>query len=394
MVNVRAEHLSGLRRCGAEAAVSPAPNVFERFEDARADWEELFAEAPASAYQAYDFARIWFETRAGGLRPMIVVARAADLRPIALLPLALERRGPLRIARFLGGKDSNFNLGLFRRGVAFEEKDIRELLREAARSAPERVDLFLLGNQPRVFDRVSNPLVLRGSRPSPSFAYGTALPAQASELDARLANDARKKLRKKQARLEKLGALAFEHAATGARAREIADALLAQKSARLREASVDASFDRPDMRDFVRRLSAATGDGALETHALTLDGRIIATYAGLTHGGRFSAMLNSFDMDEEIARSSPGDLLLHALLRNLVARGFTHFDLGVGEARYKNAICDETFELFDTIAPASPKGAVAAPLLAALLQAKRKIKQTPWMSRSLARLRRLKATRS
>jgi CelD/BcsL family acetyltransferase involved in cellulose biosynthesis len=122
-------------------------------------------------------------------------------------------------------------------------------------------------------------------------------------------------------------------------------------------------------------------------HALSVGGRIVAAYAGVVRGARFSAMINSFDMDEEIARSSPGDLLLHALMRNLVGRGMTAFDLGAGEARYKNAVCDETIELCDVIAPISAQGALAAPLFSAFLRLKRRVKQTPALSRAYYRLR-------
>ncbi|MBG0811483.1 GNAT family N-acetyltransferase [Methylosinus sp. H3A] len=357
-------------------------DVFTSFEDAREDWEALFADAPVSAYQSFGFARDWFETfgRARGLTPMIVVARpAAGARPLVLVGLATSRLGPLRIAQFLGGKESNFNLGLFAADARFDADAIRALLRRAARATG--VDLYRLGNQPQAFEGVANPLALPGAAPSPSFAYGTTLPATASELDMRFSSDARKKLRKKQARLEKMGALVFEHCATGARRGEILEVLLAQKAERLR----DASFDSGAMRDFVLGLCG----GALETHALTLDGRIIATYAGFTHSGRFSAMLNSFTAEEEIARSSPGDLLLHSLLRGLVARGVGRFDLGVGEARYKNAVCDETIALVDAVVPATPLGALAAPVLAALTRAKRAVKQNPRLFASLARLRRL-----
>ncbi|WP_370631450.1 GNAT family N-acetyltransferase [Methylosinus sp. Sm6] len=359
-----------------------ALDVLTRLEDARADWDDLFARAPASAYQSYDFCNVWMETlgRAQGLAPMIVVARASGGRAVALLPLAFGRVGPLGVARFIGGRESNLNCGLIARDAALG--DMRLLLRRAARAAPQSVDLFLLRNQPRSCAGAANPLALPGSSPSPSSAHATALPARAADLDARLTGDARKKLRKKKTRLETLGAVVFEHVATGHRARDIVKTLLAQKAERLR--GVDASFERTDMRDFVLRLVET---GALEAHALTLDGRIIAAYAGLPHERGFSAMLNSFDSEEEIARSSPGDLLLHALMRDLVARGFTRFDLGVGEGRYKNAVCDETIALVDTIVPASPLGVVAAPLFVAATRAKRQIKQTPWMFRRAVRLR-------
>jgi CelD/BcsL family acetyltransferase involved in cellulose biosynthesis len=81
--------------------------------------------------------------------------------------------------------------------------------------------------------------------------------------------------------------------------------------------------------------------------------------------------------------------LLQALLRNLVSRGFTHFDLGVGEARYKNAVCDETIELCDVVVPVTLKGALAAPLLATFVAAKRKIKQNPSLMRFAVRAKAL-----
>ncbi len=381
MVNARAENVMELSRF--EAAVDDISlDVFSSFEDARDDWETLFANAPASAYQSFGFARDWFQAfgRARGLEPMIVVARnSAGVRPLALLALGVSRHGPLRIAQFLGGKESNFNLGLFAADARLDAAAIRAALRRAAHSAG--VDLYHLGNQPLAFDGVANPLALLGATPSPSFAYGTSLPVTVSELDARFSSDARKKLRKKQARLDKMGALVFEHRATGARAGEILEALLTQKAERLQA----PSFAKDAMRDFVLGLCG----GALEAHAVTLDGRIIATYAGFTHRGRFSAMLNSFVADEEIARSSPGDLLLHSLLRDLVARGVTRFDLGVGEARYKNAVCDETIALVDALIPVTPLGALAAPILSALTRAKRAVKQNPRLLASLTRLRRL-----
>ena len=319
--------------------------------------------APISPFA---FCHAWLETlgRAQGLTPLIIVARERSGRPLALLPFARGRIGPLGVARFLGGRESNLNCGLIARDA--DLGDMRALLRRAARAAPERVDLFVLRNQPQAFAGLDNPLAFAGASPSPSFAYGTALPSCADDLDARQSADARKKLRKKRTRLEKLGALAFEHGATGARAREIAETLLAQKAERLRD--VDASFDQAPMRDFLLRLVETD---AIETHALSFDGRIIAAYAGFAHERRFSAMLNSFVTDEEIARSSPGDLLLHALMRDLVTRGFTHFDLGIGEARYKNAVCDETIALVDAIVPASPLGALAAPAFVAATRAKR-----------------------
>jgi CelD/BcsL family acetyltransferase involved in cellulose biosynthesis len=363
--------------------VEPSLQVFDRLSDARADWIALCETATVSPYQNYDFVAAWSETigRARRLTPMIVVARGADGRPLALFPLATRAAAGFRVAEFLCGRESNFNIALLHPDAGL---DARGLLLAAASGIPRPPDLLFLRNQPRRLGAIENPLLGRDSRASPSFAYGAALPARADALDQRVSKASRKKLRKKEKRLTELGALVLEHRANGARAREIIAALIAQKTARLAPLGASGVFEAPEMRAFIERARDA---GVIEIHALRLSGRIIATYVGLAMDGRFSALANSYDMDSEIARCSPGDILLHALLRNLVERGFASFDLGVGEARYKEAVCDETIELFDLVIPVTPRGALAAPVLRAFLDGKRLVKQTPWLSRLLGNAR-------
>jgi len=355
---------------------------------ARGVWEALYAQAPASPYQSFAFVDAWLQTlgHTQNATPFIVVAQDGDAR--ALLPLVIERLGPLRVASFACGRESNFNLALIGAGATPGEADMRALLRDAAKASDARVDLFYLRNQPRRFEGADNPLAFANALPSPSFAYGAALPADAGDLDARFSKDARKKLRKKEARLAQMGELFYEHAASGDAAREIVAALLAQKAARLAAQGVGSNFGDASMHEFMERLLATAPPGEVEAHALRLSGRIVAAYVGLTRNLRFCAMVNSYDADDDIARSSPGELLLHALLRNLCARGFTHFDLGAGEARYKNSVCDETIELCDTLVPVTPGGALACAALTAAQRAKRKIKQTPWLFNALIRVRR------
>jgi CelD/BcsL family acetyltransferase involved in cellulose biosynthesis len=367
----------------ATQRVEPSLMVFARLLDAREDWIALRETAAVSPYQNYDFVAAWFETigRARALEPMIVVARDSDGRPLALFPLATHKAAGLRVAEFLCGRESNLNIGLFHPGGGL---DWRGFLLAAARGRPKPPDLLYLRNQPRRFGAFENPLLGRDARPSPSFAYGTVLPANVDALDCQTSNASRKKLRKKERRLMELGALVFEHNASGERASEVIAALIAQKSAVLAAKGAAGVFDAPEMRAFLERACHA---GALEVHALRLSERVIATYVGLAMDGRFSALANSYDADEEIARCSPGDILLRAVMRDLVERGFSYFDLGVGEARYKEAVCDETIALYDLVMPVTKRGALAAPLLRIFLDCKRRVKQTPWLSRLSERAR-------
>lgn len=355
-------------------------HVFTRFEDARADWRALSREATISPYQSFDFLSTWFEIFGPreGATPFLVVARDATGRPSALLPLCTVSLGGVRFATFLGGREANFNLPLLRADARHDEKRLRWLLQEAAIRAPAPPDLYFLRNQPRFFETADNPLVFDGAKPAASFAYGTTLPATASELAARFSREARKKIRRKEAHLAEMGRVEYEHEVGDARGRALIAALLEQKAARF--ASV-GTLERRKLSALLHRLLEMKRDCALELHGLSLDGRFIAAYVGLRRGGRFSAMLNSFDLEEAVARCSPGELLLHALMRNLIARGMTSFDLGAGEARYKAAVCDETIALYDLLYPVSARGAFATPLVSALLNVKRRAKRSPLILR-------------
>ncbi|HXY58925.1 MAG TPA: GNAT family N-acetyltransferase [Methylocystis sp.] len=371
----------------ATGAAAFRVDVYARLEEARDDWRELFAHADCSAYQHYDFASSWLETlgRGRSLSPMIVVARDERGAPLALLPLAIRRVAGLRIAEFLGGRESNFNMPLLRPGAGL---DFRSLLLRAAQTQDEPPDLFDLRNQPRSFFGAENPAAYVAAHPSPSFAYGARLPADQEFLERSFSKRARKKLRHKERRLAGFGELKYEHRPQQERARTIISALVAQKAARLSSMGVgDAGgFLSPGMAEFLARLSDL---GLLETHALSISGRIVAAYVGLPRGGIFSTLANSFDMTGDVTRQSPGDLLLHALLRDCVERGFSAFDLGIGEARYKDAVCEETIELYDGLLPTTPRGALVAPLLRGVLFAKRFVKQTPLLAKLMAHARRL-----
>lgn len=369
----------------ARALAPLSLEVFARVEDARDDWRALLAETAASPYQNYDYARLWAATigRAEGLTPAIVVLRDARGTPYALFPFATRRsKFGLRVAEYICGRESNLNLPLIRPGL---DIDFAACLRAAAAKMPEPPDLYLLKSQPRRFDGEDNPLVPPGAERSPSAAYGASLGRTFAPMEERFSSGLRKKLRYHRRKLQQIGALAFEHAADGARKSRIVRALCAQKAARLAHLGTANPFAHDAMSGF---LAAIAEHGVLEVHALSINARVVATYVGLAHAGRFSVLANSFELDKEVARFGPGEVLLHALLDDLGSRGFLEFDLGIGEAAYKDAVCDEKIELFDAVFAVSAAGAIAAPLYCAATRAKREIKRRPWLARPIERLRR------
>ena len=367
--------------------------IFDSIEAARGPWAEIAKIAPASPYQHFDFARLWLETIGAARRvePMIVVARDRVGAVAALLPLGACFLGPLRLAAFLGGKDANFNLGLFRPGIAWRSEDVGALLAAAARLARPRVDAFLFINQPREWQGAANPLAVAPGQPSPSFAYKSALPRDfAVWRDAHASKEAQKKLRKKVRRLEATGPLLHRRAADPDEVERFLAAFHAQRRARMRALGAADANESAEARAFLERLALcglAEGAPRLELHALALADRIVAAFAALSAGDRLCGLFISYDSDPEIARSSPGELLVQAVVREAIARGFATFDLGVGEARYKDDACEAEEALFDSAFAFTALGRVAALMFKLKQRAKRRIKRSPRLFRWLRRLR-------
>lgn len=361
---------------------------------ALAAWRELIAVAPASAYQTPGFLLPWLATRGveAGLEPLFIVQRDSDSAALALFCLGLKNIGFCRAAVFLGEKDSNFNFALFRPGFTPDRAAIVAMLRTAAwMTGAKAPDLFLLLNQPLDWNGWPNPLAALPRQWSPSFAYQTALNADAEKFfSSKLSKDARKKLRKKENRLAEIGPVRYLAAGGDSAVRQrIIEAFFAQKIARFETQKIDAGFDSKAMWDFVETASRPSEVNHLELHALLCGENIVATYGGATHQNHFSGFFNSFDADPEIAKSSPGDLLLLKLIAAKCAEGVTTFDLGIGEARYKQMVCDEAVPLFDSFIPVTWKGSIAAIVLSLSQRIKRSLKQNRKAFEAARRLRAL-----
>jgi CelD/BcsL family acetyltransferase involved in cellulose biosynthesis len=348
-----------------------------------ADWAELEVLASASIYQTRAFVMPWLETlgAARKITPLFITAKDTFGRTIALLCLGVRSYGWFRVASFLGGRESNFNFGLFRPGTHFSPADMHALLREAAKAAgADAPDVFVLKNQPYEWNGTHNPFASLQHRPSPSAAYATELGSDAAAfLKSKLSKDTQKKLRKKEAKLAEMGPVRLITGEEPENARLILDAFFFEKIRRCEEKAITSDFGAPSMRNFFERLCRQGNTSAnwLELCGLAVGDRIVATYIGAAHGGRFSAMVNSFDSDPEIAKSSPGDLLLMKLIAAQCTDGRTSFDLGIGEARYKMTYCDIKVPLFDVVVPLGAKGRAVAARQAICSRLKTAIKKRP-----------------
>ena len=327
----------------------------------------------------------------------IIVLRHATGPVRLILPLTCRRERGTVVARVVGGSHANFQMPLFasREATALDGEDVVEALRKAG--AETGIDAFVLGYQPRFWDGAANPLVAR-SEPAASDAYGLLLGPDAETTIKRIFSaDARKKLRAKEKKLvEAVGPVAFRVASTPAEVGGFLNAFYRQKAARLAASGIVDPYGLQSIRRFLAQGSGAQGTGSLaEGRTIEIcalvgveDGRVYATFAGAVDAIRYSGMMTSFDQDPALARFSPGEILLQHLVRYQAEQGRRAFDLGVGEARYKASICDETIELREVSIPVSVRGWVVTAHAVAYGRMKRRIKRHPRMLKMLRTFRR------
>jgi CelD/BcsL family acetyltransferase involved in cellulose biosynthesis len=353
-----------------------------------AQWRELEAHGVATPYQRLDFLKAWQSTlgEAQAVRGLIVVASTSDGTPVALFPFGLVKRFGARIASFLGGKHANFNMPLFRPGLwpNLTQDQAQALLRRIALESGT-VDAFLLLNQPENWNGHPNPLIGTASSTSISPAYRSRLEADGETfLERQLSPEARKKMRRKERLLASIGPVQLVRPQGEAERRAALAAFLAQKSARFGEKAMHNPFETPAAKAFLECICIGETDTAsIDLFVLNVAEQPAAIFAGIAHQGRFSATFTSFAMEERLMKASPGDVLLARMLSELCREGYTHFDLGVGEARYKTTYCNEDEPLFDSIHGITIHGKAVAGLLRAECAAK------GWLKRHPAVLKRL-----
>ncbi|SDR31717.1 Acetyltransferase involved in cellulose biosynthesis, CelD/BcsL family [Rhizobiales bacterium GAS113] len=367
-------------------------DVFQRIEDAEAPWRALETTACASPFQHFSWVASYLRTMsaANGAEPAIVLIRDAAGNPAVILPFERLRRGGITMLRSIGGKHASFHLPLATsEGEKLIAADPAALLRLAAEAAGG-ADLIMLTSAPTEWQGRPNPLAGLGAVEAASRAYETELPKDAEAfIQERCSADTRKKLRKKRQGLAKLGAVMATRPGDEAGIGRTLDAFFAQKERRFAAQGLPNPFAEATTQAFLREACAPSGSEgpAIELYGLSCSERIVAVFGLATGFGRASGMFTSFDDDPVIARCSPGDILLQDMVRDLVARGFERFDLGVGEARYKNSFCTAEVTLADAFIPLTLYGRLAAAALQTASRMKAAVKRDPRLLNAANRLR-------
>jgi CelD/BcsL family acetyltransferase involved in cellulose biosynthesis len=365
-------------------------DIVTDFAQAEPAWRALEEETQfCTPYQRFDLLGPW-QSLVGAREnstPLIVIAYDSERRPLVLMPLALTREHGMRVARFMGGKHTTFNMALWDKDFAREVTgdDLAELL--SALRAKNVADVLALTQQPRHWHDILNPFATLPKQPCandcPVLSMVPGDPPQ-----NRISNSFRRRLKSKERKLQSPGYR--YHVATGeADVDRILDWFFRVKPMRMAEQKLPNVFAEPGVEDFVRHACRAphVGGRVIDIHAIECDDEVIAMFAGVADGHRFSMMFNTYTMSAR-SRYSPGLILMRNIIDHYAGKKYRALDLGIGSDDYKRLFCKGDEPIFDSFIPLSARGRIAAPAMSALNRLKRQVKRNPMLLRFAQSLRR------
>jgi CelD/BcsL family acetyltransferase involved in cellulose biosynthesis len=341
-------------------------------------------------YQRFDFLSAW-QRHVGereGLVPFIVIAFDAERRPLLLLPLALKQVYGARCVHFMGGKHSTFNMALWDKDFAASatQADLEALV--AALSERCEADVLALHQQPLRWRDAPNPLALLPHQSSANDCPLLAMEAGAAPATL-ISNSFRRRLKGKERKLQPLPGYRYHVANSEADITRLLDWFFRIKPLRMAEQKLPDVFAEPGVEEFVR--SACTrplpnGNHVIDIHALECDEEVIAIFAGVADGHRFSMMFNTYTMSAN-SKYSPGLILMRDIIDHYAGKDYRAFDLGIGSDDYKRLFCKSDEPIFDSFIPLSQRGKLAAGVMSGLNRTKRLVKHNPALLEMAQKLR-------
>ena len=353
-------------------------DILSDLSQAETIWRALESQQQFSTpYQRFDFLSSW-QRQVGereGLLPFIVIAYDAERRPLLLLPLTLRHERDVRTACFMGGKHATFNMALWDRDFAADatRADLDALI--AAIRERSATDVLALTQQPLRWRDLPNPMALLPHQASANDCpLMTIVPDEPPA--TRISSSFRRRLKGKERKLQALPGYRYGVAATDAGIKRLLDWFFSIKPLRMAEQKLPNVFAEPGVEDFIRgacMAPRAAGGHFIDIHALECDDEVIAIFAGVADGYRFSMMFNTYTMSGN-SRYSPGLILMRNIVDHYAERGYRALDLGIGSDDYKRLFCKSDEPIFDSFIPFSLRGRLAAAAMSGINRAKHLVK--------------------
>jgi CelD/BcsL family acetyltransferase involved in cellulose biosynthesis len=370
--------------------------------------EKARVAAPAGSLTSTDYARLakdgiaapaqspaWVTSWSAqsGADTLILRIAGLDGTLLLLLPLEIVRKGPFRVARFMGGSHAGENFP-----PSFGDGDLGAAdVRRAVAAVRPDVDLVHLERMwPERLGR-PNPVCRLPYSESPNVSLAVSLHGGFDALLERASGKRKRKKHRSQVRkFEAAGGYRRIEAATPEEVDRILGMFFEMKAERFRRMGIADVFAPAGVRAFFADLfkqALAEPRPPFVLHALEIGGKIRAVTGSSRAGERLVCEFGAI-AEDELAFASPGEFLFFENIRQACEEGFEIYDFSIGDEPYKRLWCNIETRHFDVIVPVTLKGRVLAAALAAATSVKRMVKQNPVLWGLAKRLRRQAAPAS
>jgi CelD/BcsL family acetyltransferase involved in cellulose biosynthesis len=291
-------------------------------EELREPWSEL-AQASRRIFSTYEWAQAWWAEYGRGRRPLVLPVVDEDHRLEGIVPLYVDVRGGVRVARLIG-HGAGDELGPVCRPAS--NAAVASAVGAWVRAELD-ADIFLLESVPAVegwHDHFRGTVLRRSANPVTVFPT-----ADWDDFLATMSGNARSQIRSRERRL-------FREQDAAYRVTETRDELSADLDTffALHRRRWGASSSLLRREAFYRRFAAAAFDrGWLNLSFLSIGGNPVA--AGLDF--RYAGVQSQYNSGRDPAwdRYSPGIVLRTITMRDALAAGFAEYRFLLGDESYK-----------------------------------------------------------
>ena len=336
-----------------------------------AAWLKLEDHGSHYAFQRFNWLKHWQYTigEADGIEPIIIAAYEND-EPLALFPLCLHRIFGIRVIKFLGGDQSDYNAPIILPD-RFTLDGFIALWKEILDLLPAH-DVRYFVRVPEQLGSTNNPFLLNSpSQSIEGYAYSTKLDSSWGEFKQRKSKKLLKDNARMIRRLSEMGHIEICEPTSDEQYQKIIETTISQKTQRYLETGVRNIFSSESVRQFYVGLYAGVvGDPKVHLTALKVDDQILATHLGVYDCERYYYLFPTFDTGP-MAKYSPGRLLLEHLVKLSIEKELGIFDFTVGGEAYKQKWCDSEMRLYRIVEANTPQGFLYVWMQRLILWAKR-----------------------
>lgn len=363
---------------GAHSVVSHAVSVTSNRPDSLLAYNKACGGSAFSPSQSPAWIHAWVDHA----NPDYVVVIVGDpASPDFALTLEIVRKGPFRVARFMGGRHANGNYApASARFAALADKQAFEAVARAIAKARPDIDLIALERMVASVGQQANPMLIMPKSKSPNVSLAVDLAGGFDALLERASGKRKRKKHRSQTRkFETAGGFRRIEANTPAEIDRLLEAFYIMKEDRFRKMGIANVFADRAVRDFFKALfsnALGTPNKPFVLHALEVDGKLRAVTGSSRCGDRIICEFGAI-AEDELAHASPGDFLFFDNIRDACANGLSVYDFSVGDEPYKRLWCDIESVHFDVMLPLTLKGRGLAGAMSIANQLKAAVKNSP-----------------